>query len=201
MVTSFEKTSWRWQLEQLQQRLGEWIEVQLRSVDIEPQFDLFPDWLATVLVRLCWLILAGLLIWFIYRVIYPYWRQWIANLQRTKLDPITKSPVQTFTVMELLAKSQQFQREGDYTQASRWLYLATLQRINDAKLILHQPNLTDREYLKLLDKFPVLRSGNVLVSTHEQLHFGDIPITAEDFDLCQQAYQQIESGLRVGSHP
>ena len=194
MAISFEKTSWRWQLEQLQQRLGEWIEVKLRSIDVEPQFDPFPSWLATLLVRLCWLVLAGLLLWFGYRVIYPYWRQWLANKKRIKLDP-DRSPVQTFTVTELLAKSQQFQREGNYTQASRWLYLAALQRINDAKLILHQPSLTDREYLKLLDTFPMIRSGDVLISTHEQLHFGDILITAEDFDRCQQAYQQIESGI------
>jgi hypothetical protein len=43
-----------------------------------------------------------------------------------------------------------------------------------------------------------VRSGDILLSTHEQLHFGDATVTAEDFDRCQQAYQQIESGLRVG---
>ncbi len=200
MVTSFEKTSWRWQLDQLQLRLGEWIEVKLRSIDVEPQFDPFPSWLATLLVRICWLVLAGLILWVGYRIIYPYWKQWLANNKRINLDP-DRSPIQTFTVAELLAKSQQFQRDGDYTQATRWLYLAALQRLNDAKLILHQPSLTDREYLKLLDTFPNIRSGDILLSTHEQLHFGDISITAEDFDRCQQAYQQIESGLRVGSNP
>jgi Domain of unknown function (DUF4129) len=198
MTTSFEKTSWRWQLDQLQQRLGEWIEVKLRSVDVEPSVDPFPSWLAALLVQLCWLVLAGLLLWFGYRVIYPYWKNWLANNKLVKLD-LDQSPVQIFTLTELLAKSQQFQREGDYTQATRWLYLAALQRLNDAKLILHQPSLTDREYLKLLDTFPSIRSGDILVSTHEQIHFGDLLITAEDFDRCQQAYQQIESGL--GANP
>jgi Domain of unknown function (DUF4129) len=198
MTTSFEKTSWRWQLDQLQQRLGEWIEVKLRSVDVEPSVDPFPSWLAALLVQLCWLVLAGLLLWFGYRVIYPYWKNWLANNKLVKLD-LDQSPVQIFTLTELLAKSQQFQREGDYTQATRWLYLAALQRLNDAKLILHQPSLTDREYLKLLDTFPSIRSGDILVSTHEQIHFGNLLITAEDFDRCQQAYQQIESGL--GANP
>jgi Domain of unknown function (DUF4129) len=196
MATSFEKSNWQWPLGQFQQRLGEWIEVKLRSIDGTPAFDPFPTWLAGLLVKLCWLVLAVLVLWFGYRIIYPYWQQWLAKNRRVQLQP--DLPVQTFKVSELLAKSQQFQREGDYTQATRWLYLAALQRLNDAKLILHQPNLTDREYLKLLATFPAVRSGDILLSTHEQLHFGDRTVTAEDFDRCQQAYQQIESGLGVG---
>ena len=70
MATSFERTSWRWQLEQLQQQLGEWIEVKFRSVDQDLNLDLFPAWLGPLLVRLTWLAVAGLLIWFGYRVIY-----------------------------------------------------------------------------------------------------------------------------------
>jgi Domain of unknown function (DUF4129) len=196
MATSFEKSSWQWQLGQFQQRLGEWIEVKLRSIDGTPAFDPFPAWLAGLLVRLCWLVLAGLVLWFGYKIIYPYLQQWQVKNRRVQLQP--DLPVQTFKVSELLAKSQQFQREGNYTQATRWLYLAALQRLNDAKLILHQPSLTDREYLKLLATFPAVRSGDILLSTHEQLHFGDTAITAEDFDRCQQAYQQIESGLSRG---
>jgi hypothetical protein len=199
MTTSFEKTSWGWQLEQLQRQFGEWIEVQLRSVDIEPQFDPFPAWLGTFLVRLCWLILAGLLFWFCYRAIYPYWRQWITTNRRSNPDQ-NRPSIQTFTLAELLTKSQQFHRNGDYTQAVRWLYLATLQRLNDAKLILHHPSLTDREYLKLLNTFPTIRSGDILLSSHEQLYFGDTQMTAEDFDRCQQAYQQIESDLGLISN-
>ncbi len=194
MTTAFEKTSWGWQIEQLQQQLSEWIEVKLRSVDVEPQFDPFPAWFGTFLVRLCWLILAGLLLWFCYRVIYPYWQQWIAKHKYGKVEP-TRSTVQTFTLTELLAKSQQFERNGDYTQAIRWLYLAALQRLNDAQLIADLPSRTDREYLKLLDTFPRIRSGDILITTHEQLHFGDAQMTAADFDQCQRAYQQIESEL------
>jgi hypothetical protein len=193
MAISFEKNSWQWQLSHIQQRVGEWIEVKLRSIDGIPAFDPFPSWLAGLLVNLCWLILAGLLSWFAYRIIYPYWQDWMAKNRGIKLEP--DLPVETFKVSELLAKSQQFQREGDYTQATRWLYLAALQRLNDAKIILHQPSLTDREYLKLLATFPAVRSSDLLLATHEQLHFGNTRITAEDFDRCQLAYQQIEVGL------
>jgi hypothetical protein len=198
MSTSAEKTSWRWQLEQLQQQLGEWIEVKLRSDDRDLQLDIFPSWLGSLLVRLTWLVLAGLLIWFVYRVIYPYWRRWLAENRQQPLG-LDLAPTQLYTVAELFAKSQQFQRDRDYTQASRWLYLAMLQRLNDAHLIPHQFSRTDREYLQLLSTVPIVDIGAILVSIHEQLHFGNESISSEDFERCQQAYQQIENKLKVES--
>jgi Domain of unknown function (DUF4129) len=193
MSISAEKTSWRWQFEQLQQQLGEWIEVKLRSDDRDLNLDIFLPWLGLLLVRLVWLILAGLVVWFGYRVIYPYWQQWVQQNKQPKAAPVV--PEKVFTVAELLTKSQQFQREEDYTQACRWLYLAMLQRLNDADLIPHQDSRTDREYIDVLNTVPIVNIGEILVSIHEQLHFGNRQIAIEDFDRCQQAYQQIEEQL------
>jgi hypothetical protein len=198
MSTAAEKTSWRWQLEQLQQQVGEWIEVKLRSSDRDLNLDILPPWLGPLLIRLVWLILAGLAIWIGYRIIYPYWQRWVARNNRSKLT-LDRSPERVYTVSELLTQSRQFQQADDYTQASRWLYLAMLQRLNDANLIPHQFSRTDREYLQLLRTIPIVNVGETLVSIHEQLHFGDRDISSADFDRCQQAYQQIESQLIVDS--
>jgi hypothetical protein len=195
MSTAAEKTSWRWQLEQLQQQLGEWIEVKFRSDDRDLNFDIFPPWLGPLLVRLVWLLLAGLVIWFAYRIIYPYWQQWVRQNKQPKSE--LAEPVQVYTVAELLTKSQQFQQDGDYTQASRWLYLAMLQRLNDADLIPHQFSRTDREYINVLSAIPIVNVGEILVSIHEQLHFGNRQIASADFDRCQQAYRQIENQLKA----
>jgi hypothetical protein len=196
MSVSAEKTSWQWQLEQLQQQLGEWVEVKLRSDDRDLRLDIFPPWLWTFLVRLTWLILAGLIVWFGYRIVYPYLQKWLQK-NRQPESALDSAPIKVYTVSELLAQSQQFQRNGDYTQASRWLYLAMLQRLNDANLIPHQFSRTDREYVQLLRTVPSVDMGEMLVSLHEQLHFGDRQISSEDFDRCQQAYRQIEEQLIV----
>jgi hypothetical protein len=198
-MSTAEKTSWRWQLEQLQRQLGEWIEVKLRSDDRDLQLDIFPAWLGPLLVRITWLVLAGLLLWFGYRVIYPYWRQWKkANKQPTSALDLDAGAIALpiYTTAELLAKSQQFQLDRDYTQASRWLYLAMLQRLNDANLIPHQLSRTDREYRNLLSHLPSVDAGAILVSMHERLHFGNEQMTSADFDRCQQAYRQID--LHIG---
>jgi Domain of unknown function (DUF4129) len=198
MSTAAEKTSWRWQLDRLLQQVGEWIEVKLRSDDRDLNLDIFPPRLGPLLIRLVWLILAGLVIWIGYRIIYPYWQSWVAQNNQSKFTQ-DRSPEKVYTVSELLAQSQQFQQTGDYTQASRWLYLAMLQRLNDANLIPHQVSRTDREYLQLLRIVPVVNVGEILVSIHEQLHFGDRAISSADFDRCQQAYRQIDSQLTVDS--
>jgi hypothetical protein len=199
MSTSAEKTSWRWQLEQLQQQLGEWIEVKFRSNGNDSPLDSLPAWLGPLLVRLTWAALAGLLIWFIYRFIYPvclrWWQERHQNAAINFRSVNFEESAPVYTVAELLAKSQQFQANGDYTQASRWLYLAMLQRLNDAKLIPHQFSRTDREYQQLLQAVPLVNIGTLLVSIHEQLHFGNEQIGRSDFDRCQQAYQQIDLSL------
>jgi hypothetical protein len=197
MSTAAEKTSWRWQLEQLQQQLGEWLEVKFRSNDRDLNFDIFPPWLGPLLVRLIWLSLIALVVWFVYRVIYPYWQQWVRKRAQSPSELV--EPVRVYTVAELLDRSQQFQQDGDYTQASRWLYLAMLQRLNDAELIPHQFSRTDREYINVLSAIPIVNVGEILVSIHEQLHFGNRQIAIEDFDRCQQAYRQIESQLKIES--
>ncbi|WP_310484937.1 DUF4129 domain-containing protein [Chamaesiphon sp. VAR_48_metabat_403] len=197
MSTAAEKTSWRWQLEQLQQQLGEWLEVKFRSDDRDLNLDIFPPWLGPLLVRLICLLLAALVVWFVYRVIYPYWQQWVRKRAQSPSELL--APVRVYTVAELLDRSQQFRQDGDYTQASRWLYLAMLQRLNDAELIPHQFSRTDREYINVLRAIPIANIGEILVSIHEQLHFGNRQIAIEDFDRCQQAYRQIENQLKTES--
>jgi Domain of unknown function (DUF4129) len=194
MATSFEKTSWRWQLEQFQQRFGEWIELKLRSDDRALNLDVFPPWLGVFLVRLTWLILAALIIWFGYRIIYPYWKRWIfTNRQQKSVERTTID--KAYTVAELLDRSHRFKGDGNYNEASRWLYLAMLQRLNDVKLIPQQLSRTDREYIQILRTVPHIEAGELLASTHEQVYFGNGIVTSEDFDRCQQTYHQIETSI------
>jgi Domain of unknown function (DUF4129) len=194
MAISAEKTSWRWQLAQFQQHLVEWLEVKLRSADRDSSLDIFPAWLGEFLVRLTWLVLAGLVIWVGYRIVYPYWQKWLSkNKQQQSVD---RSIVeQIYTAAELLDRSRQFQLDENYTEASRWLYLAMLQLLNDAKFIPHLPSRTDREYVKILRTVPNIQSGELLVSIHERFYFGNEIVTAEDFDRCQQVYREIEMSV------
>lgn len=186
-----EKTSWRWQLEQLQQRLGEWLEAKLSAPDRDLNLDFFPAWLAPILINLAWLSLAAIVAGIGYYFVYPYLRLWLEKLRPQPANP-ARDPIPEYTVAQLLDRSHQFQTAGDYTQASRWLYLAMLQRLNDAQIIPHRSSRTDREYLQVLSAIPTANVGEILVSMHEQLHFGDRQIPRTDFERARQAYQQLD---------
>jgi hypothetical protein len=129
-----------------------------------------------------------------YRIIYPYWQRWLANnRQQQAVDRQVLAKI--YTVAELLDRSKQFQVDGNYTESSRWLYLAMLQLLNDAKLIPHLPSRTDREYVRILRTVPNIQSGELLAYIHERLYFGNGIVTAEDFDRCQQVYSEIEASV------
>jgi hypothetical protein len=189
-MANFQKTSWSWQIEQLQQRWGEWLQAKLTGV--LPKQNL-PAWLISAMTYLLWFLLLAGLAWIIYQIVNFFWQK------RDRLRPVSSPvalPVKIRTVAELLAQSQQFQLQHNYSEACRCLYLAMLQRLHDASLIPHQNSRTDREYAELLKQLPTLQNSTVLLRTHEQLQFADQSISADGFDKCQQAYENLDIQLK-----
>jgi Domain of unknown function (DUF4129) len=201
-MEKFQKTSWQWQLEQIQQRLGEWIMAKLRFGGPK---QLLPEWLISAIGYSLWFLLFAGLAWITYLIVSRYGKQ--LGFRRRRPGTPEPQPVKQYTLAELLNKAQQFQSQKNYGEACRYLYLAMLQRLNDANLVPHQTSRTDREYAQILTHLPgmspVTNQGKILLQTHEQLQFADRTITAAGFDSCQQAYSQIANQLekQTGQNP
>lgn len=200
MATGFEKNSLDWQFQQVFRRVGEWIELKL------PQFQppkvpdaprwAFPSWW---LEAAFWAIVGAVVIWLgyqVYRWVRPYLdpnHPRYGNLlgrQEAKTDP-EKS------ISAWLRSAQEFQRQGNYRDACRSLYMAMLQRLNDTKLIPSQSSRTDGEYARLVQLLPQAEAYQTLLLTHEQLCFGQTEISVEQFNRCQQAYRAIEGSTTL----
>jgi hypothetical protein len=200
-MEKFQKTSWQWQLEQIQQRLGEWLMAKLRFGGPK---QVLPEWLITAISYFLWFLLFAGLAWIAYLLVNRYGKQF--GLRRRPGEP-KQQPVKQYTLAELLNQAQQFQNQQNYGEACRYLYLAMLQKLNDVNLVPHQTSRTDREYAKILTHSPAMASvtnpGKILLQTHEQLQFADRTITAAGFDSCQQAYSQIARQLeqQAGQNP
>ena len=192
----FEQTNLGWQLQQLQKQLGEWIELQFNQRHL-PDWSLpawlknlsFPNWLPKAVF---WGIVAFLVIWMSSQL----WRLWGSSLNALawKLQNLAQQPstqVSELTVSDWLKRSQIFQRQGNYTDACRCLYMAMLQQLNDTGIIPHQPSRTDGEYLQLIQDLPQYRSYETLLTTHEKACFGNTEISTLEFEECQQAYRAI----------
>ncbi len=194
---AFEKTSWSWQLSQLQQQVGEWLEYQsYRFERVLPEWN--PDWqlspwLASLLQFLFWLVVVVFVtgvIWRLWLVFSPYIYSRLASGNGIGVRINTLS--QDLSVTSWWERSQVFYRQGNYREACRCIYLAILQHLHDQKIIIHQPSRTDAEYLQLLRlSQTAIQPYETVITTHEQLCFGNTEMLPENYQQCQQAYREI----------
>ncbi|MBD2165399.1 DUF4129 domain-containing protein [Calothrix membranacea FACHB-236] len=195
---SFEKNSWDWQLSQMQQQVGEWIEYQFSRLEsalpqLPPGWSISP-WLSELLKFLFWLILGLFvvwLLWLLWREFGPYIYSWLTRRGNQHISRTTITATE-LSVPLWLARSQEYYRQGNYPEACRCLYMAILQRLHDSNVINHKSSRTDGEYLQLLrSSITPIQPYETLITTHEQLCFGDEEILPENYEHCQQAFREI----------
>lgn len=199
---SFEKTNWGWQLSQLQQQVGEWVEFQVSRFQSAlpewswPGWFINSPWLGELLKAMVWLLLGLFVTWLgwqMWRLLEPYLHSFLSSFSANSARSATRRLCE-LTAEAWLQRSQECFRQGNYREACRCLYLAMLQRLNDTGIAPHQPSRTDGEYLQLVQHLPQSQSYQTLITTHEQLCFGSSEILPETFDQCRQAYREIEGG-------
>lgn len=195
IATAFEKNSVDWQLQQVFRRVGEWIELKMPqfqppNVPDAPRW-VFPSWW---LEAAFWVIVGTILIglgYQLYRWLRPYLdpnHPRYAKLREPQGTGLDKAR----SISAWLRSAQEYQRQGNYRDACWALYMAMLQRLNDANLIPNQASRTDGEYARLVQLLPQAEAYQTLLATHEQLRFGQTEISVEQFNRCQQAYRAIE---------
>jgi Domain of unknown function (DUF4129) len=181
---SFSNRSLDWQIQKFFQRLGEGIESWFSNRVSVPDNPL-PAWF---LQGLFWLVAISLIAWAswqLYRLLQPYWQQ------------ADQQPVATQqSVADWLKQAKAAQEQSNYQAACRALYMAALQRLSEQGLIPEQLSRTDGEYLALLRSLslapPAQAPYQTLIGIHERLYFDRVTASAELYDRCWQAYQQLE---------
>ncbi len=208
----FQKTSWDWQISLSRQSLGESLEYQQKRLfnwleslfspfkDILP--DISPKWnlderLLDILKILFWLALGLFLTWIasqLWREFRPYFYTWWGKINRFETD--AKTSETQLSSSTWLTRSQELARQGNYREACRLIYLSTLQYLHEKSILPHKRSRTDGEYLQLLElSTNSMQSYQTLIDTHEQLCFDDAEIVSDNYEQCQQAYQQIIRNL------
>lgn len=189
---TFEQTSLDWQVQQLSQRFGEWFEgLFIRSGinKLDPQIPQLPVWVVQILF---WLIGLGTVAWAswqLYQWLRPYFLAYWQSSRNAERLIVMASPQQT--VAEWLQQARAAQQQGHYQEACRALYMATLQQLSDRGLITQEASRTDGEYLLLLQTMHLPQPYQTLIRTHERLCFDRVSVSANDYQQCWQAYQEI----------
>ena len=191
-MASYQKSNLAWQLQQTGQNLREWLGWQRdrlwgQAPDLDlPQIDNWQWWEALLLHGLLWLVIAVAIaiIWGNRQT----WRHYWSQLQAMQIRPPLASDPASQPWGDLAQHSAQ---QGDYAQACRYLYLASLQTLHDRQLIGHAPARTDREYALLVEGLPQAAAYQTLLNLHQQLCFGQGSVSSQQFQRCQQAFDLI----------
>lgn len=200
-MNEFEKNNLGWQISQFQQQVGEWLELQLSHFGAKlpnlPKWSL-PGWLINLIQAIAWLLLGIVVVWIIWQIwrfLQPY--LYSVVFQTANSTHIT-TQARKLSADEWLKRSQAYFGQGNYREACRCLYMAMLQRLDETAIAPHQLSRTDGEYLQLIQQLPNSQSYQTLITTHEQLCFGDAEILPETYNSCQQAYREISSDEKLG---
>jgi Domain of unknown function (DUF4129) len=81
-------------------------------------------------------------------------------------------------------------QQQQYKEALRWLYLRSLQRLAAKNLIQWKRDKTNRDYLKELEQTPLYPDFKHLTYYFDYAHYGNMPVTAADFAVIQQAFDR-----------
>lgn len=190
---TYEKTSLDWQLQLWWQQFREWLDRLLNQTPVNrlPQTGWqIPDVVQKVLFWVMVVAVISWASWQLYRVLQPYWVFWW-NQRQPLVYAAAADQTPTLSIADWLNRSRQAQQQGNYREACRALYMATLQHLSDRNLIPPEPSRTDGEYLQLLHAIPPAHPYQILIQTHEQVCFSDAPVSQGMFDRCWQAYQQV----------
>jgi hypothetical protein len=189
----FEKVNLSWRLQQLQQNLGEWWELQWQRrfghlPDIKSPRIEDPEFWARFIANSSIFVLFALLFWLGWRS-RRWWLAYLKQWQGIALPVVTQK--KTFSVADWIERSHHYHQQRDYYQACRCLYLAMLQQLHEKGLIPHSPSRTDEEYRLLILELPQPDPYETLLITHQQLCFGQRQASASLYARCHQACQEI----------
>jgi Domain of unknown function (DUF4129) len=196
MPSSIPTSDLPWQWRQTQQRLGEWLELQLNQPSkpgAKPSAPWSLQWLAPYITWGLGIALVGLLGFILVRGL----RSWQIQRQQRQWrgDPTVVADEPIVSQQEWLTRSQTYQRQGNFTEAARALYFALLGSLADRQIIPEKRSRTDREYVALTQDLPQPEAFATVLQTHEQIQFAGNALSAQDYDHCQQAYRQASGAL------
>ena len=199
----YKSSSLGWQVSQGLRRFGEWFEYRSSLIDGPnwewPNWE-WPDWNLPPIVGqvLYWgaiALVALWLLWLLFRALEPAFARWLEQEQKwvtlggAHSSRPDESRDASYWWQQALAQAKQ----GQYKEACRSLYKATLQQLHDSQRLLHNPSRTDGEYLaQLAENRPLPRPYQLLIGTHERLMFGQAIASLEMFQRCRQAYEEIQ---------
>lgn len=142
-----------------------------------------------------YILIGGLLLWVIYRIVV------VNNLFVTRASRTRQ--VNEEEVEEVLDKSSLEARikaaiaDGNYRAAVRFLFLKTLNGLQDKGWIRHHAQGTNYEYLSQVTPYGVGKEFRFLTHVYEYVWYGEFTLSEEQFKQVHQHFQQFHNSAKL----
>ena len=126
--------------------------------------------------------IAGILI-----LIFVFWfvgREFMGGLLlEAGAGPSTRDAGEPLTAARALQQAQNLSTAGDYRNAVRYLYLASLLRLDERGLLRYDRSRTNREYLRSVDETPELASNlKDVIDVFDEVWYGYQPLDKSSYE-------------------
>lgn len=151
-----------------------------------------------------WVIVIALTIVLVALILHIAWtlKQAMSGGRRSRRGFALPSDLASaeLTVVELEQAADQAFQQGALIESVRFLFRAALTGLSEKQKKKFRRGMTNRQYLNHFRNTSLLPHLKIFVSTIDLKWYGDEPCENHDYDSCREAYQQIVSQLRGGSH-
>ena len=126
--------------------------------------------------------IAGILI-----ILFVFWfvgREFMGGLLlEAGAGPSTRDGGEPLTAARALQQAQNLSTAGDYRNAVRYLYLASLLRLDERGLLRYDRSRTNREYLRSVDETPELASNlKDVIDVFDEVWYGYQPLDKSSYE-------------------
>ncbi|WBV59679.1 DUF4129 domain-containing protein [Chryseobacterium camelliae] len=145
-----------------------------------------------VLIRLFAIVLIGFLLYFIIKYLLGKNGNFIFSKKNKKLDIEAKELHENIHEINFPESIARFENNGDYRSAVRYQFLFILKKMSDRKIIVWNPEKTNKDYVAELKEKHLKSEFSNLSYIFDYVWYGEFSIDKEDYSRFKQQYQSFK---------
>jgi hypothetical protein len=148
--------------------------------------------IANVAIRLFAIVVVGFLLYFIVKYLLGKNGSFIFGKKNKKLDITEKELHENIHEINFPESIAQFENNGEYRSAIRYQFLYILKKLSDRKIIVWNPEKTNKDYVAELKEQHLKNEFSKLSYIFDYVWYGEFGIDKEDYSRFKQQYQSFK---------
>lgn len=163
-------------MDKVWRRLGKIFESIFGKVDRTKSGDI-----ADLVFRLIAIVLIAVVLYFIIKILVQKNGNLLFGKRNKKVDIGADALFENINEINFPAKISEFELQGNHRYAVRYQFLYVLKKLSDKKLIEWNPEKTNKDYLKEIERPEIKRNYKTLVHIFDNVWYGEFSVDSESY--------------------